>query len=345
MHPLTSLFDSVLSLDRQPDNQASPGWFFPNRASGLLSVAAAILDRKGALLQCNVGFSRLLPESTRLLPGANVGKHFVAPRFADLVRAAESSRLAGYAGPLAVGSPSMSLLPLRARVWLSRQGVHLLAEYDIDRLQGMAGRSHESDQHQDLLQALQRDYDQLKLHTDSVVQTSLTDPLTGVGNRRKLDQALVDEISRVDRGGGPLSAIMIDLDLFKRVNDEFGHAAGDGVLVGIAHQLLAHLRASDTIARIGGEEFVVLLPNTKIKNALQKAEVMRSGVAESSPTNTNKKCTASFGVAQLRPSENGASLLHRLDVALYRSKAEGRNRVTSAEVHSVRSIPSPSPAT
>ncbi|MCK7593013.1 GGDEF domain-containing protein [Pseudomarimonas salicorniae] len=342
VHPLTILHSSMLMTDARSDRGSSASARSSPQINGLLSIAAALLDRQGNLLQWNAGFRRLLSTSVPALSGMNVARCFVTPSFAELVSSAEMNPVAEYWGMLELADLPSEPYPLRGCVWLSKRGVHLLAEHDLGRSPGRTGPQsdlEQSDLGQSLaLRTLQREHDALKLHVQRVVETSLTDPLTGVGNRRRLDQALIAEIGRARRGREQLSAIMIDLDLFKRVNDEFGHATGDRVLTEICRRLQAHLRSSDTIARIGGEEFVVLLPNTRIKPALRKAELMRAEIADSLLPSLKQAFTASFGVAQLHPSEDGTSLLHRLDVALYRSKSDGRNRVTSAEA---RVVPGP----
>ncbi|AZY48724.1 sensor domain-containing diguanylate cyclase [Bordetella avium] len=157
-------------------------------------------------------------------------------------------------------------------------------------------------------------------------QDSLTDALTGLLNRRGLDEILQSE----PRYGRAMSVLAVDIDHFKAINDELGHAAGDAVIRGIAALLRSRARASDILGRLGGEEFVVLLPNTDRAQALQAAERIRAAV-ETFQAVPGGACTVSIGVA-VYPHE-GASLtavLERADEALYEAKRGGRNRVCDA---------------
>jgi len=154
----------------------------------------------------------------------------------------------------------------------------------------------------------------------------LTDPLTGVGNRRMLTLRLDEEILRAQRYSRALTAVFFDLDHFKRVNDTYGHKVGDSVLTRVAESLSSNLRQSDHIGRFGGEEFVVLLTETGIEEAMRLVERMRAAVAAIQMPEMQGQITISAGLAQWRPGESGDMLLHRSDRALYRAKESGRNR-------------------
>ena len=160
---------------------------------------------------------------------------------------------------------------------------------------------------------------------------SETDALTGVANRRRFHQALEIECMRYTRGHAPLSLLMIDLDNFKDVNDRYGHPAGDTVICSVAHLLVTTLRKTDLLARYGGEEFAALLPETRIEGALVIAERIRKMV-EGRPVAADGECiriTVSVGVSShTNDSEvNPQILLKKADLALYRAKTAGRNRV------------------
>lgn len=157
----------------------------------------------------------------------------------------------------------------------------------------------------------------------------LTDPLTGVGNRRMLELRLDDEILRAQRYRRALTAVYFDLDHFKRVNDSYGHDVGDAVLRQVADSLVANVRQSDHVARLGGEEFVVLLTETGIDAAVTLVERMRAAVAALHTPGLPQHITISAGLAQWREGENAESLLRRADRALYRAKASGRNSAFS----------------
>jgi diguanylate cyclase (GGDEF)-like protein len=157
------------------------------------------------------------------------------------------------------------------------------------------------------------------------------DLLTGLGNRRKLDEIFAVEINRLRRHGGSLCLSIADLDHFKRINDGHGHAIGDEVLAQFGELLCLQMRPTDTAARIGGEEFVVLMPHTKIREALGTAERLRTAMVDRRFGPLENSVTVSIGVAELRPGEDGDSLLRRADRALYSAKRAGRNQVVAAD--------------
>ena len=158
-----------------------------------------------------------------------------------------------------------------------------------------------------------------------------SDPLTGLLNRRGFDARLVTAVALAQRSGRPLSIITIDVDHFKRVNDTHGHEVGDNVLRNLAQQLKARLRVSDAVARLGGEEFVVLLPDTTAEAALQMARQLLEAVAGAARDDVGN-ITISAGVSALRPEdENGSAMLRRSDAALYAAKTAGRNRAVLQE--------------
>ncbi|MFZ5575148.1 MAG: GGDEF domain-containing protein [Pseudomonadota bacterium] len=157
----------------------------------------------------------------------------------------------------------------------------------------------------------------------------LTDPLTGVANRRHLDDRLAMELARQTRYGQPLSVILTDIDHFKQINDTYGHAAGDAVITAFARTLEASIRSTDFLARYGGEEFVLLLPNTEAGEAAALAERMREAVRHIRVPGSGLGITASFGVTLARRGESMSEVLSRADEAMYLSKAGGRDRVTT----------------
>ena len=157
-------------------------------------------------------------------------------------------------------------------------------------------------------------------------QASMHDALTGLFNRRAMNEALLRAWMRHRRSRAPLAALVIDLDHFKRINDSAGHAAGDAVLVRVAGLLQAQLRAEDVLGRAGGEEFWLILPDTPRAHALVLAERLRQRVAEAA-----LGTTCSVGLALAEPDDADAGqLIARADAALYRAKDQGRNRVEAA---------------
>lgn len=175
---------------------------------------------------------------------------------------------------------------------------------------------------------------ELSLTRNELELMAQTDPLTGMFNRRQFWLLGAREIVRVARYGGPLAVLAIDLDHFKHVNDTYGHAAGDDALRWFANRLKETLRQTDVAARIGGEEFAVLLPETSIGNAQHLAERIRTSLVAAPVISGDITfpLTASFGVAGTTDSaETLENLLARADRALYRAKESGRNRTVVAE--------------
>ena len=166
---------------------------------------------------------------------------------------------------------------------------------------------------------------------DSLCELSSRDPLTGLGNRRSFDLALAGEIDRVARAGAPALVLMIDIDHFKKINDVHGHGGGDRVLLTVAGALAASVRPMDTVARLGGEEFGVLLPSCPPSFGLAVAERVRRKIECSTTTlapGREVACSASIGGAYAPQwvRSTPALWIERADRQLYRAKAEGRNR-------------------
>jgi diguanylate cyclase (GGDEF)-like protein len=154
------------------------------------------------------------------------------------------------------------------------------------------------------------------------------DPLTGLFNRRSLFEHAAREQARCERYGTPLSLVMLDIDEFKSVNDTYGHGAGDDVICETAARVALALRDVDTAFRLGGEEFLILLPSTALDDAVAVAERLRIAVSETPVAAIGRRVTASFGVTELgRGREDWETAMRRADTALYRAKDEGRDRV------------------
>jgi diguanylate cyclase (GGDEF)-like protein len=175
------------------------------------------------------------------------------------------------------------------------------------------------------LDELERDYHQ------AVLAQTTVDPLTGVSNRATVLTYLEKHFDLARRHGRPLTVLLCDLDHFKRVNDTYGHAAGDRVLQVFGGLVLGRLRGSDQVGRIGGEEFLVVLPETQSGEALTVADNLRGALTAEPipiPGGAPILVTCSLGAAQVQDGDPDAgSLLARADAALYRAKAQGRNRV------------------
>jgi len=193
-----------------------------------------------------------------------------------------------------------------------------------------AMRGENSSLRQDVLTMEKKIRDQEDELQELSRQTSI-DPLTLVANRAAFDARLAEEISRSERYKRTFSLIMIDLDHFKNVNDSFGHQAGDRVLRAFGKILDSKTRLSDFVARFGGEEFVVILPDTRLSTAVKVADKVRV-YFERTTFHVDKdrlKITASFGVSQLADEDTAETIIKRADRALYLAKLDGRNRTQS----------------
>jgi diguanylate cyclase (GGDEF)-like protein len=171
--------------------------------------------------------------------------------------------------------------------------------------------------------------DQIQRHLHAM---ATTDTLTGLTNRRQLIEVAEYELSRSMRSAEPLAAIIVDVDRFKEVNDVHGHVSGDDVLAEIARRLMGSVRHQDTVSRWGGEEFLVLLPNTTLAAAAAIAERIRLAVSEK-PIETAHalvSLTVTSGVSEWQQGERMETCIARADRALYRGKAAGRNRTELA---------------
>ncbi|WP_024657176.1 diguanylate cyclase [Pseudomonas syringae USA007] len=171
------------------------------------------------------------------------------------------------------------------------------------------------------------DITDLKRVEEELRALSVTDVLTGAYNRRYFQDRMQAELKRIDRHGGNLSIIMLDIDHFKRINDRFGHAAGDQVLKAISEKISQRLRSDDVFCRLGGEEFMVVCPGTRGGQAYQLALSLREGLRNQVIEGVDQVVTASFGIASWRAGEGIDTMLLRADSGVYAAKQAGRDRV------------------
>ncbi|RON02619.1 GGDEF domain-containing protein [Pseudomonas brassicacearum] len=170
-----------------------------------------------------------------------------------------------------------------------------------------------------------------------------TDPLTGADNRRRFIERVEAEIGRTNRGGAPFSVLALDLDNFKSINDRFGHQVGDDILKEFVQKCLDSIRPYDGVARVGGEEFMILLPQTSLDAAHVIAERLRTTVANTSFNSGFQRLsvvTVSIGISQSgRDGDTIDAILHVADQRLYHAKHQGRNRVVTAIKTSLQPLP------
>lgn len=183
------------------------------------------------------------------------------------------------------------------------------------------------------LEHTRRDLERAHIEKDTLLaelhRQTREDPLTRLLNRRALDTELERECTRAERYGRPLALALLDIDNFKQINDSYSHAVGDAVLVAVAQCLRDARRQSDVIARLGGEELVMLFPETTAAQALAICEALRGQliVVDWATIGVPHKVTASFGVSAFRTNDDAATLLARADAAMYAAKRSGKDRV------------------
>lgn len=298
------------------------------------SVVIALLDDHGRVLAANRGFLRIAPPPIQPSAVWDVRSLFVNPRLDDVQALApcHSGALLLYRGILNIAHANGQCRSLQGHIYRWQEGRLLVAaEYDVEGLEVLGATVMQlNDELAQTQRQLLRANRELKRNEATIQELMHTDSLTGIGNRRRLDEALAAEVERSRRYQHPLCLLIADLDHFKDVNDRHGHLVGDQILKQFALLLRGHCRQTDLAARFGGEEFVILLPATSLESAAACAERIRRQLDAQPLVKAVGRITASFGVAMLAGGETGEDLLRRADQALYRSKKEGRNRVTQS---------------
>lgn len=288
-------------------------WFKSEKGLGVretpldISICASAIRERGLFI---------VPDTTR------------DPRFAHNPMVTGQPHLHFYAGAILEGRDGCPLGTLCVLDYQPRQ----LTEHQQFALQALANQvmTHLElmlvhREQAELIRELERTKQELTLH-------AATDPLTGLLNRRALEQRFNQEAALIQRGSPPAALLLIDLDHFKRVNDNFGHQAGDGVIVRFAELCRKVFREIDVIGRWGGEEFVIMLPRTSVVQAEQAAERLRQLWAATSMQHEAASplyITASIGVCSLTATSTMDECLHKADALLYQAKEQGRNRIVS----------------
>ncbi len=184
-----------------------------------------------------------------------------------------------------------------------------------------------------LLDNTNSEIEQLRQELEKTKHEATTDPLTGLRNRRAFEKMMLDNMELVDKNDSHLCLVMVDIDYFKKINDKYGHVFGDKVLKSVASLLTANIKGKDAISRFGGEEFAIMLPDTRLEFAEIVAENLRRAIesARIKKKNTGdilEKITVSLGITRYQSGETTEEFIDRADRALYQSKDNGRNRVT-----------------
>jgi len=306
-------------------------------------VVIALLDKNGNVMAANRRFLRLAPPPKSLDQPWDVRSLFINPRLEDIQALApyHGGALLLYQGILNVVCENNPCRSLQGHIYRWQQGRLLVAtEHGMEGLEMLGAAVMQlNEELAETQRQLLRANRELKRNEETIQELMQTDLLTGVGNRRRLDEALAAEVKRSKRFNHSLCLLIVDLDHFKNVNNHYGHAMGDEVLKRLVALLSEHCRQSDLIARSGGEEFVILLPGTSLENAAACAERIRQQLGAQPLVRQVGRITASFGVAMRAESEESDDLMRRADQALYRSKKEGRNRVTQSVVAGQNAAP------
>lgn len=297
----------------------------------LVAVMVAFVGADGRLLQANRGCRRILGIFDDNLPlDEDMRGFFVNPTFAQLIDMQPEGGRPVYEGILNVGDVTAHCRSLIGAVHRRGDRLLVVGEYDVAEMERLNAQVIElNEQLASAQRDLSRSNRKLQESETRLMTLSLTDPLTGLANRRRLMEFLQNEIERNKRYAEPFSIIMTDIDFFKKVNDGFGHDVGDEVLLAFASLLKEHVRSVDLVARLGGEEFIVVMPNTSLEGATTKAERLRAETELLYFDSMQRGVTASFGVADFSGADDANSLLKHVDEAVYASKHGGRNRVTA----------------
>lgn len=274
--------------------------------------AIVMLDGRGNVIFWNPAAEQLFGYSREEVIGKDLHK-FIAP--AELYDAYKSSFARYRSGKY--GNYDGKMLELTA---IHKDGRTIEVELSLSKVKV------ENEWHS---VGIMRDISERKKTEEQLYRMSITDPLTDVYNRRFFMQMLEREIERARRSGHPFSIIMLDLDRFKSINDRFGHAAGDTVLIRVTELIKNRIRKSDCLARWGGEEFIILLPETSIEDAANLADELRQLLSDMELPEIGH-VTASFGVSGFRLSDTVDTIIMRTDSMLYEAKSAGRNCVRYA---------------
>ena len=290
-------------------------------------VLFLILDPDGAIRHVN-----------RFAAGI-LGEHVIGKAFHDVII---DSRNRFQLGRAATCPDTVHLLNVETRTgaaqtyhfhfYASNGDVLAFGHLDVDEIESLSNELVAANQElNNLTRQLNARNRELKRANAKITEMTRTDPLTQLANRRYFDERILEMVSLANRKSQPLSLIMTDIDRFKSVNDNYGHDAGDRVLQGYAGLMKNITRAEDLVARFGGEEFIVLLPLTTIRQAHALAERIRTALSGCDLLGNGRLVTASFGVCQFVAGERIETFIKRADTALYQAKASGRNRTGLAD--------------
>ena len=271
------------------------------------NIGIALVDLKGDFIEVNREVCRIFGCAPQDLESVNI---------ADLAAPGDKAQSRDCLGAMLEGNTLRAVSEGR---FLNKKGKVLFIEVSYGLARSRSGAPL-------YFTVSFRDITERKRLEARLEQQASVDPLTGALNRMRIEERGKLELTRSERHGHKFSLVLVDLDHFKRVNDTYGHAAGDLVLSGFGDIARASLRLTDLLGRWGGEEFVILLPDTGPAGARQVSERLRATLQDFHfPAGV--RATASLGIASHRPGESLAGIIGRADGAMYRAKQAGRNRV------------------
>lgn len=297
-----------------------------------MAVVVAQISTKGIVIQANQGFQRLAWGcATPTSAAPDVRCVFGNPSFEDLLAVVASSDHLVFQGILNLMDSRGVGRSLCGTVHRFGEQLMLVAEYDVDELEQLNAQVLKlNDELSELQRNLARANRQLQADQERLRHLSVTDPLTELANRRHLMDYLGQAWRRCQRYATICSVIMVDIDHFKKINDHYGHDQGDVVLKALAEQMKSMVRDVDLVARLGGEEFVIVLQEAPAEVAYALAERLRVAATQLVFAHIPAGISCSYGVAQMETTEGVDWLLKQADDALYHAKHSGRNRVSCA---------------
>ncbi len=298
---------------------------WPSLLDGMESVIAVVFDNDGQIIRGNLGFWSSFDKGTPSAESLSLTDYLVKPGLRELAKThPDTGNEQVYEGLIHMGDAGQAdVNTFRGSVTRYGEFLVLIAEHDVRSLQHLAAQVlHLNNELTEMHRELKRQQEQLK-------SLAVTDPLTGLANRRRLEERLELEVARMERTEQSLALALVDIDHFKRINDKHGHLAGDAVLKDVAAILTENLRAADLATRFGGEEFCLVLPDTSVDEALHILERVRLLIANRAMPPLDEPVTASFGVVGSNWDHAPEILIEAADKALYRAKNSGRNCVCS----------------
>lgn len=301
----------------------------PSWAMELHAIAIAVLDEEGRVVESNQGFLSVTAEAK----GAGGGVRLAQPEMALLGQAPVGLNGKAYTGAIVLADSAAGWGALSGSIYRTGSGWLLAAEVGVSAYQQLNGVIERlGGELADTERMLARRSQALKKALEEVEALKRQDTLTGLANRRSLDDRITEEIGRWERYRRPLGLILMEMDDFGGVNEDYGREVGDELLHHVATVITYSVRATDLAARYGGLEFAMLLPETNEMGALIVAERLRMDLEGQIILPMTRPLTASFGVAMLLPGESRQELYARAGRAVGHSKKNGRNCVTMAGV-------------